>query len=120
MSWEIINPAGSVLTIAQLNREARTLWKTEGTNGFAQPLHEPGLENEHPLDIANWYDRVGGGIHNSETAGNWEEVKDKIIEPWLGLCLTEDIARKQPGVKPYLELIDHWDSKGYKPMYIKD
>lgn len=91
----------------------------------------------------NWYDAIGFKIAHPESkwASGWNNVKssmwvvqvsdyyddlfkeDIIVDAATGKSYTLieiGIAATKQYLKPYYDLINHWEAKGYKPVQIKE
>lgn len=119
MSFQILNPQGEAISLEELDKEAAAFWNTDRNPGsYAHP--------DTPNHYTNsWYDAIGWAIYNPEKyAEGWNDVKctiwviqarylyNKLHDP---IQITREIKDIHIFLKPYYELIDHWESKGYIP-----
>lgn len=121
MSFQIHNPEGKAIDINELDKEAAAFWSKEPHGKwYASPDHEG----------VNWFDTIGWAIHKPENyTKGWDDIRCTL---WAiqskslydSLYLTEKFDAELESIrkylKPYYELIYHWESKGYKPVTIKD
>jgi hypothetical protein len=132
MSFQIRNSEGEAISIKRLDNEAFEFWATgesQSNQFYASPVkYEEGKYNrdiEYTKRVLqlNWFDRIGGAIHNTETTGDWGMAKEKILEPWLKHFKADEVLENpefDEDVNSFMRLISHWESLGYKPFYIKD
>lgn len=126
MSFKILNKDGEALTIKQLDAEAAEFWnKTVDPKWYANPSPEGTSVFKQR---GNWFDTIGYQIHSpGDYTSGWDNVKcslwtiqvqglyDKPVDE-----LPEQIAFIKEYLKPYYDLINHWESKGYQPKQIKE
>lgn len=125
MSFQIHNPQGIAIDLKELDKEACEFWKVE---------HNEILYAHPPLKeywTNSWFDSIGWAIHHpegytSKKESPWNDVKCTLwtiqaramyknlySEEFLTELNTTKIF-----LKPYFDLIDHWESKGYIPIKI--
>lgn len=135
MGFQIHNKDDQAINLNELDKEAAEFWgKTLDKASYAYPTKGP----DH---TGNWFDVIGYQIHNPETnyTSGWNNIKaslwsvqstsmyDKLFDEKkyvdndkeftsldIALMVTKEF------LKPYFDLIDHWESKGYKPVQIKE
>lgn len=56
----------------------------------------------------NWYDSIGWRIAFGPENASWAEVK----KDWL----TDDYFKNRPEIDWLVNLVNHWESKGYTPI----
>ena len=106
--------------------------------------------NQIISESLNWFDVIGWTIaHKGDYTTGWHNVVNDLISETLGQCFIDfkdkatikvaeferksgDTTLSLPGktgiklyhtleyYKPYIQLINHWMSKGYKPRQIKE
>lgn len=146
MGFQIKDKDGNAITINHLDEEAATLWGVELKQKiYASPYKDlvkpetfasdeekkkwsmKSLDNTRNQITCNWFDNVGFIIHKGKAT--WKEVKDDYLEPYLeALKKYEDRPDYDNFKKAFLgghvqsmcDLIDHWESKGYVPVPVKD
>lgn len=124
MSFQIHSPEGIEISLNALDLEACEFWKVEYDE--KQYAH-PNIENYY---TTNWFDAIGWAIHHpGDYTKGWDDVKCTLWtiqarplykELWDEEALLEEIRAIRVYLAPYYELIDHWETKGYKPITIKD
>lgn len=122
MSFQIKDSTGNLLTMKQLDTEAAEFWKKEiNPKYYASPTDS--------MWSTNWFDSIGYNIHspNTREMKNWGNVKDSLLflqlSGFMNKTVEEQLEKlKEINVylKPYIELINHWESKGYTPIQIKE
>lgn len=136
MSFQILNTNNEALTMSELDAEAAQLWGKEvHPKQYAYPAHPRLIDSfeaeieEATLASANWFDVIGWRIHSPICAHSydaWEDVRKNMI-----LSLIEDDLKDEQTLlksynsaikylRPFFNLIELWQSKGYKPKRIKD
>jgi hypothetical protein len=134
MEFQIHDEAGKAITMRQLDNEAREFWKletTEKNKGYsAYPdvnLDLTVMDNIRKALMNNWFDIIGRTIADHAECKEWKNVKYKMYM----VLIPESFPTKSYEFqivyiksvnelcKPYFELIDLWESKGYKPIHIK-
>jgi len=133
MGFQILNKEGEALTMNALDKEAAEFWKQEvKPKDYAKPYPIEHFENEMDYYYqSNWFDKIGWLIHNPETNNqcSWTNVKRDMIlvfvHQYLDSTSSEEFAKvldwvRSDKLKPYLDLIDHWASKGYEPKSIAE
>lgn len=123
MGFQIVNKDNQAIAINELDNEACLFWQFEcDAKWYASPKDQWG----------NWFDMIGYKIHNpidpNYTTG-WDNVKHNMLLVSVGSFYKyvgneEEMNKNMAGVhaylKPYFELIDHWQSKGYQPKRTQD
>jgi hypothetical protein len=142
-AFKIQNSLGEAITINELDKEAAEFWHKEvKERQYANPTPPfSNIDNLEGIELTkakakhisyeqnNWFDTIGWHIANPKcnyTSG-WDNIKCSILvlhlEEFGTLPLVDQMERLQFAneyVKPYFELIDHWKTKGYKPIQIKE
>lgn len=128
MSFQILNKEGVAVPIKQLDVEAAKFWGKEvDLKWYADPSPK---DTDVFKRKTNWFDTIGYIIHNPEVeyTKGWDNVKCSL---WVlhtqnlynkSLEVIKDMAEylMQEHLKPYYDLIDHWEAKGYQPKQIKE
>lgn len=120
MAFQIQTPEGVAIPLNKLDEEAATFWKL--------PVH-PKSYVAPSSSKENWFDAIGWYISSPRvyyTTG-WNNVKCNIYSILLmDLALYPidvqmlKIKEASDYAKPYFDLIDHWEEKGYIPVQVKD
>lgn len=133
MSFEIHNPTGNKISLSELNKEAAELWQVEYSPDYY--MH-PGLKSHW---TNSWYETIVWTINNPEsTSSNWKGWDNIKASLWIVQAaklftmllegttthtnsrLQKEIESIREFLEPYYKLIDHWESKGYVLVEIKD
>jgi len=125
MSFEIHDHEGNAIHLVQLDVEASQFWDVEvHNNAYVHP----------PLDkyyTNSWFDSIGFAISSPEGYASkehpWDDVKCTLwtiqARAMYKLLYKEEFITElnttRIFLKPYFDLIDHWQSKGYIPIKIK-
>ena len=129
MGFQILDKNKNPICINELDLEACKLWnKEQHPKYYAYPQHEP---ESFPTDdyktrweflttLTNWYDRIGWIINDG--CVDWDEMISKIMEPYREFTDVEQVEIQTifVPVSGYIQLINHWKNKKYKPKQIKD
>ena len=130
MAFQIRNGEGKPIHMNDLNIEAAKFWGQTDTSDHVSPVKIPdGLFDSNRSAytdlikrhcLLNWYDRIGGSIHGVK-ATTWDEVINEMIRPFVehGYTVEETKADEEYN-KPLIDLVLHWEGKGYTPHFIKD
>ena len=147
MGFTIKNNQGVGVPLKELDQDACTLWnKAHDPKWWASPIQitprpetfgsedeEREWDSKNFKEISremsnNWFDRVGYLIH--EGADSWEKLREIYLTPYKKIVdkykdspdaeKVRQVIMEQPPVKPVLELIALWESKGYTPHPVKD
>lgn len=128
MSFEIHNPQGKAIGMYELDKEACEFWKVK-----SNPVHyaHPPLDKHYTND---WFSSIGWAIHHpegyvSKDESPWNDVKCtlwtiqarglyKSLYHEDPLVMKAEIEAIEVFLKPYFDLINHWQSKGYIPIKI--
>lgn len=127
MSFQIHSADGKALYINELDKEACELWGKEyHPKDYANP-NPPSIKEDWLKCVEdaqnhadNWFDKIGHIIH--EGADNWTTVREKFLSIYtetiekFGL----EVCMEVPGIGGHVNLINHWESKGYIPVPIKE
>lgn len=107
-SFQILDRNNEPISINQLDQEAASFWKKEvDEKDFANPFK---LKNRILQNAYNWHTVFVKNIPNI-TNSNWECVTSSIIdEVEKGEELKPIMAEIY---QPFLDLIKHWEKKGY-------
>lgn len=141
MSFQILDSNNVPVVINALDIEAAEFWnKPVDKKQYANPRPLTGNEFDDAMACStNWFDMIGYNIHKPEIEGygdSWIAVKMSMFQVCFNYDLydyfgtqkdhkTVEAVEKRIQLilnrhKPYFDLIDHWQSKGYKPKQIKD
>lgn len=124
MGFQILNKDNQALTIKELDAEAAAFWGNAVDEKFYATPDSEGF-------WGNWFDMIGYKIHNPKdnyTTG-WGNVKHSVLIGSVGGSYKDLLDEKafairikgiQEYLKPYFELIDHWEAKGYSPKKTDD
>lgn len=126
MSFQIKDKDGNGIAINELDRQAAEFW---GKEVLAKSYAWPGDSKWGN----NWFDKIGYIIHSPSTDmpyyTGWKEVKKNLLLNHIEGCILDKpelvsgllkYNMNEGGAKPFLDLIDHWDSLGYTPHRIED
>lgn len=123
-AFQILDSNNKAISINELDKQACQVWNRElSDREYACPSDESHL---------NWFDMIGFKIANQSnyhTLGTWTNVKHTIHMSILERKITdsktgelslsqEDIDFVRQYIKPYIDLINHWESLGYIPLQI--
>ncbi len=123
-AFKVLNSNNEAIPINKLDGEACTLWNREVSNReYACPSNE---------SMLNWFDMIGYRIayqSNYYTLNTWLNVKHALFMSVLeGRILDratgnfklnqEYLEFIEQYTKPYIDLINHWESLGYTPLQI--
>lgn len=129
MAFEIHDSSGQAVSLNELDKQAAEFWGKEiSVKHYASP------SDNHQ----NWFDGIGYIVHSPHIKGeitSWKEYKRNVWsmlteggfigDKYLyGFDMTdEQIAAKVKStrnyLKPYFDLVDLWESKGYKPKQVE-
>jgi len=129
MGFSIVNKEQQkTLTMGELDAEAAAFWNTT--------VHPKYYAAPNGQRLANWFDVIGYNIHSNETKGwgdGWKSVKMSMLLVSFNHSLYnyfdgklertkmhEELDGSFEYYKPYFDLIDHWESKGYIPVKVTD
>jgi len=145
--FQIKNAQGETISMGKIDEEVAAFWGIElRPRSYASPitvtplpegykkedddgkLRKKNMEEMQQRILCNWFDQLGFIIH--EGADTWDFVKEKYLKPYEDL-LNEykeepnfETIRTElmntPPVKPMLDLIEYWRSKGYTPVPVKE
>lgn len=131
MSFQIHDASGKAVDIKQLDKEAAEFWGVEvHPKNYAQPASDS-------YYTSNWFDSIGYYIHSPDSnyTKGWGNIKCSLWsiqarDLFRILYETQDIAANEhlhtrlhsikTFLQPYFQLIDHWESKGYIPVRVKE
>ncbi len=123
MSFQILDSNNNAIPIKDLDAEACLLWnKDTHPKWYAYPEIEP---TEYPTpeyksrwafisSTTNWFDKIGWLIHDGMES--WDDIRNYLLDPFKEFP-KEEIEQYLP-VYGYINLINHWESKGYKPVRV--
>lgn len=145
-AFQILDKENDPISLTQLDKEAAEFWnKTVDPKWYANPSPEG---TDVFKQCSNWFDVIGYTIANkgNYTSG-WHNVVNDLIAEALGQKFidfenkdTVKVAEFEKSgettislpnsvetsiyfcleyYKPYIQLINHWMSKGYQPKQIK-
>ncbi len=119
-AFQIQDSNGNGIPLNTLDKEAAEFCKVDlHSKEYAKPNH----------CSSNWFDMIGWYIANpcNMTTG-WINVKTTILAQaaewacysFLKSKVNMSISDLSVAYQPYLDLIDHWETKGYSPKQIKE
>ena len=137
-SFRILNTEGKAMTMGELNKEVHP-------KNYANPFPDvivsenASFKEKMQAEMANarnsslnWYGIIGWNIANQgDYTSGWQNVVHTMMAESLGNCLLninqlhlEDsyearIYATLNYFKPFVDLINHWMSKGYTPEKIE-
>jgi hypothetical protein len=140
--FQILDASGEAVTVRELDEQAARLWgKPVHDRQYANPsapfAPEDGLEGVElararwrhvQQEYQNWFDCIGFAIANNDVKfyGEWETVKVMIWRVQADALILGEASEVQESalgsyfyLEPYMKLIDHWKSLGYKPKKIE-
>jgi len=132
--FQIHDKDGKAIVINDLDHEACDLWGTKIDNeprgSYASPYDKPGVYDAYMrgeykysgivgevafyASRANWFDYIGWKIAQGNTT--WKGLKDALLEVYRKYEIPDEEVKKDPRIWGFIELIDHWESKGYVPV----
>lgn len=122
MSFQILASDDTPIPVNDLDKEAAEFWNTPlDGKWYASP--------NKGLTSVNWFDSIGWNIHHPTVTwtSGWNNVKCSMMAVQTaeyGMLPLEKQQEKlvyaNAYLKPYFDLIDHWASKGYIPVRIKE
>lgn len=122
MAFQILDSNNKAIAISELDAQAAQFWNKEvHPKHYASPYTmEEGLGIKEQMDFhmkdRNWFDAIGWFIHDG--AKDWQAVEIAIMNANLiekyGLDVMVEIY------KPYILLVRHWESLGYKPLPVSE
>lgn len=142
MGFQILNTNKEALSINQLDVEAANFWnKPVHPKQYANPfIPTEGMSEMDRIKgemVSNWFDIIGYYIHHPfvEYSSGWANVKCSLYalhlcNMWSGIkpdrdrpiehqkAYLEYVATEH--LKPYFDLINHWEDKGYIPIKVND
>lgn len=129
MEFQIKDKDGKIVSASILDEQAAKLWNREVHPKFYAVPKGSGLQ-------LNWFDCIGSMIYAPTTSQNyysgWKEVKKNLVVLFLEGKIFEENSDKfntsqfvaeyfdillNEHLKPYLDLIDYWESLGYTPYH---
>jgi hypothetical protein len=124
IAFQILDEIGNPMSLQSLDIQVTKFWKLEvGSKWYAEPNKE---------SLGSWFDTIGWSIGKQTDYLNWglntwNTVKSDMLSihiyAWVVLSPEEAGIRAcntMRKLKPYFELIDHWEAMGYKPKQIKE
>lgn len=134
MAFEIKDKAGNAIPINTLDEEVAKFWGKEvRKKDYASPYDYPdksSIENIDQLRMAmafNWFDIIGFNIHCLKKKGqvSWNLVIAEIMDAFdIDLHNFPSLVKSNHDyanfMQHYLDLIKHWDEKGYEAYCIID
>lgn len=134
MDFEIRFPNGHKVPMNTLNAEAANLWGVNLKSIDEEYVSPNPLGEVEYGNLAAWPDVIGLAITTPELVGvipmqqNWKGVRETLFNSQMKSGnvwalsteeLVQDIQKTALYLKPFYELIDLWESKGYIPIRIK-
>ncbi len=120
-SFQILDKNNNPIAINELDKEACELWnKAVDTKQYAYPEVKPEKFESYKdsfnfyCGLTNWFDKIGWKI--AQGRESWNTIKEEILEPFKEFS-KDEIDNYLP-VAGYINLINHWESKGYTPKQI--
>lgn len=131
MGFEILNTEKQPILINELDKDAATLWNKEvDARHYAHPKPTTGDEVQDAMYLSmNWFDYVGYNIHANQAAYTknykqmtWDMVKESLLLTQFNVVkgTAQQLENMRMYLKPYFDLIDLWESKGYTPKRVED
>lgn len=122
MAFQIKDKQNNPISINKIDEEVAEFWGQEvHPKAYACPLNDG-------QRTMNWFDVVGYSIHSGvKWTSGWEGIKCRLLS-----FHTDDLALKSEEdqiaalkstnkyLKPYMELIDYFKTKGYQFETLKD
>jgi hypothetical protein len=122
MPFQIRDNNNKAISLKELDKEAAEFWKV--------PLDEKWYATPSgAIQDLNWFDFIGFEIHKKSSCytHGWSNVKCGLVKNTLETFALlpfenwkDKIDKKIAFLKPYFDLIDYWESKGYIPVQIKE
>lgn len=120
MGFRVLTADNQAISMEELDIQACEFWGlVPSLKYYATPSSK----------VSNWFDLIGHEIHSPSVnwTSGWKNVKCGLLS-MLNVDLAEypveaQVERLKSNnefLKPYFGLIDHWESKGYKPERVKD
>jgi|ERR1044072_2317234 hypothetical protein len=135
MHFELRFPNGDKIPFETLNAEAANLWGVGIARDSVEYVFPPNPDSTTEYDEeVSWVELIGSAIMHPQLVGvtpmqqNWIGVKETMVNSHLDSADVWDknademvriITSAINWLKPYLALIDHWQSKGYNPIKVK-
>lgn len=129
MGFQIHDSKGEPVGMRTLDQEACDFWNvTIHKKWYATPYPAENENDIKQVSLAmstNWFDVIGWKIHY-EKLTTWKQVIDSLRNLYITEC-REEIGKGLEGVKymlnhiqPFVNLIRHWERKGYTPVPIPE
>jgi hypothetical protein len=130
--FQILDEKGKAITINDLDLEAAIFWN--------KAIHPKSYASPEECYGANWFDIIGWNIaYQGHECAGWANVVATMMATNIGMKFIDlskeykdkpvkinTIEETMPKIKdlisfyqPYIELINHWQAKGYQPKQIK-
>jgi hypothetical protein len=125
MSFQIIDIDNQPIPLSLLDIDAAEIWgKEPDVKYYATPFHKPeeGFKSikeefEFHRSNSNWFDTIGYYIHFKRLEC-WDKIIADFLEPYKDF--NQEEVLNHPHIKPYLDLMNKWKEKGYKPKFVEE
>lgn len=137
MGFQIRFPNGEPIPLETLNAEAANLWNigiARDAVKYVFPQTPKGTDIGYDEETS-WFEIIELGIEYPEVIGGtpvyprWTDIKESLFNGQVisgsiwdmkAEDIVRDVSRTILFLKPYYELIDLWQSKGYIPIQTKE
>jgi hypothetical protein len=142
MGFQIKDKEDKPIAINILDAEAAEFWgKVPDKKWYANPAKitedMSKLERYRAESDNNWFDMIGYCIHSPQLRlpyySGWKDVKNNLLIKYMTSSLLKGEEPNDPEyvkgmfehlindhLKPYMELINHWQQKGYTPHRVEE
>ena len=124
MAFQILDKNGEAIPLNTLDKEVVELWDTDyDTKYYAVPKKRSyfpdGIKGEFEYcKQMNWFDSLGYAIH-ADRLSTWDGVREYFEALYVDMIKKYELSLKEI-VPELVQLIDHWESKGYRPHGFED
>lgn len=123
MSFQILDSEKNAIKLRDLDAEVGLLWnKPIDPKYYCTPFEKRGDGVDAIFsEGVNWFDSLGWNIHFHKV-NSWSEARDTYYAS-AGKLAKGNGEKYQiycQIYKPYFQLIDHWESKGYTPHFVME
>ena len=121
MGFQIKDKEGVALTLRSLDEEVALFWEVElEERMYAKPFIKGGTQEGSRGP--NWFNMVGFHIHlrnnvkdySENKQVDWADVLGLLMGDWLMSKDREASWEKPHYYQPYIDLVKHWEDKGYQ------